>query len=96
MQIIPILDRVLVRPIEEPDISRGGIHLVHTDKKKPSEALVLAVGKGRQDENGKRKPLVIHPGDIVYYKGDYTGVPFMHEGEKLLMMKEEDVLGVRE
>jgi len=95
MIIQPILDRVLVRPIEESDISAGGIHLVRFEKDKPSEGEVIAVGAGRTDEHGVRKPLEVKPGDIVYYKGAYTGVALINDGVKLLMMKEEDVLGVR-
>jgi chaperonin GroES len=96
VNIIPILDRILVKPIEESDITKGGLMLVQFDKKKPSEGEVLAVGPGRMDENGKRKPLTIKKGDVVYYKGDYTGVPLEHDGKKFLMMKEEDIIGVRE
>ena len=97
MQIIPVLDRILVQPIEEPDISKGGIYLVQDNKEKPSEGKVIAVGPGRVDPVTKvRKPLGISVGEIVLYKGKYTGVPLEHDGQKYLMMKEEDVLGIRE
>jgi chaperonin GroES len=97
MNIRPILDRILVEPIEESDISPGGIVMVKHDKEKPNEGLVLAVGEGRYDVKAQRiVPLVIKAGDRVLYDGKYKGTPIEHEGKRLLMMKQEDLLGVRE
>jgi chaperonin GroES len=97
MNIRPILDRILVEPIEESDVSPGGIIMVKHEPEKPNEGLVLAVGEGRYDVKAQRiVPLVIKAGDRVLYDGQFKGTPIMHEGKKLLMMKQEDLLGVRE
>ncbi len=97
MNIRPILDRILVEPIEEPSITKGGIHLAPLEKGKPNEGKVLAVGEGRYDVKVQRiVPLVIKAGDVVLYDGKFKGTPVQHEGKTLLMMKQEDLLGVRE
>lgn len=97
MNIRPILDRILVEPIVESDVSRGGIIMVQNEKAKPDEGLVLAVGEGRYDVKVQRIiPLVIKPGDRVLYDGKFKGTPIQHDGKTLLMMKQEDLLGVRE
>lgn len=95
--IRPILDRILVEPIEEPNITKGGIHLAPLEKEKPNEGLVLAVGEGRYDVKAQRIiPLVIKAGDRVLYDGKFKGTPIQQDGKTLLMMKQEDLLGVRE
>ena len=87
----------MVEPIEESDTTPGGIVMVRLEKEKPNEGLVLAVGEGRYDVKAQRIiPLVIKPGDRVLYDGQFKGTPIMHNGKKLLMMKQEDLLGVRE
>lgn len=97
MNIRPILDRILVEPINEPDISKGGIVLVKYEKEKPNEGKVLAVGEGRYDVEAQRIiPLVIKAGDVVLYDGKFKGTPIEWEGKTLLMMKQEDLLGVKE
>jgi chaperonin GroES len=97
MNIRPILDRILVEPIPEPDVTKGGLILVHNKEEKPNEGLVLAVGEGRYDVKAQRiVPLVIKAGDRVLYDGKFKGTPIVHEGKTLLMMKQEDLLGVRE
>jgi chaperonin GroES len=97
MNIRPILDRILVEPIEESETSSGGIIMVKYDKGKPNEGLVLAVGEGRYDVKAQRiVPLVIKAGDRVLYDGQFKGTPISHGGKTLLMMKQEDLLGVRE
>ena len=97
MNIRPILDRILVDPIIESDVSKGGIIMVKNEPEKPNEGLVLAVGEGRYDVKVQRVvPLVIKPGDRVLYDGQFKGTPILHEGKNLLMMKQEDLLGVRE
>jgi chaperonin GroES len=96
-KIRPILDRILVQPIEEPDVTKGGIIIVKHEKEKPNEGLVLAVGEGRYDVQVQRIiPLVIKPGDRVLYDGKFKGTPIEWEGKTLLVMKQEDLLGVRE
>lgn len=97
MNIRPILDRILVEPIAEPEVSKGGIIMVKHEPEKPNEGLVLAVGEGRYDVKAQRiVPLVIKAGDRVLYDGKFKGTPITHEGKQLLMMKQEDLLGVRE
>lgn len=97
MRIRPILDRILVEPIEEPETTTGGIVMVKFEKEKPNEGRVLAVGEGRYDVKAQRIiPLVIKPGDVVLYDGQFKGTPIQFDGKRLLMMKQEDLLGVRE
>lgn len=97
MNIRPILDRILVEPIEESDISKGGIIMVKLEKEKPNEGKVLAVGPGRWDAKAQTIiPLEIKPNDIVLYDGKFKGTKIHHNGKDLLMMKQEDLLGVRE
>jgi len=89
----PLHDRVLVRRIEAEAARRGGIIIPDTAKEKPQEGKVLAVGKGKVSEDGKKIPLDVKAGDRVLF-GKYSGSEVTLDGEDLLIMKEEDVLGV--
>jgi chaperonin GroES len=89
----PLHDRVLVRRIEAEAARRGGIIIPHTAKEKPQEGKVLAVGKGKVSEDGKKIPLDVKAGDRVLF-GKYSGSEITLDGEDLLILKEEDVLGV--
>jgi len=89
----PLHDRVLVRRIEAEAARRGGIIIPDTAKEKPQEGKVLAVGKGKVSEDGKKIPLDVKAGDRVLF-GKYSGSEITLDGEDLLILKEEDVLGV--
>ena len=97
MKIRPLHDRVVVRRIEEKETVQGGIIIPDTAKEKPQEGEILAVGKGKQAKDGKLIPLDVKVGDRVLF-GKYSGseVPVKIEGEDVLIMREEEILGVIE
>jgi len=89
----PLHDRVLIKRIEEEQARRGGIIIPDTAKEKPQEGKVIAVGKGKVSEAGKKTPLDVKAGDRVLF-GKYSGSEVKLDGEEYLIMKEEDVLGI--
>jgi chaperonin GroES len=89
----PLHDRVLVKRIEEEQTRRGGIIIPDSAKEKPQEGKIIAVGKGRISEAGKKTPLDVKAGDRVLF-GKYSGSEVKLDGEEYLIMKEEDVLGI--
>jgi chaperonin GroES len=93
MQITPLGDRILVKPLEAEDKTKGGIILPDTAKEKPQEGRVVAVGKGKVLEDGKVQPLEVKPGDKILY-GKYSGTEIKLEDEEHLIIKEEDVLAI--
>ena len=94
MKIQPLGDRVIVKPLEAEEKTKGGIVLPDTAKEKPQEGKVLAVGKGKTLDNGEVKALELKEGDRILY-GKYSGTEITtKEGEELLIMREDDVLGV--
>jgi chaperonin GroES len=97
MKIRPLNDRVVVRRIEEKETVKGGIIIPDTAKEKPQEGEILAVGQGKRLEDGKIFPLDVKVGDRVLF-GKYSGseVPVKIEGEDVLIMREDEILGVIE
>jgi chaperonin GroES len=95
MNIRPLHDRVLVRRMEEETTTAGGIVLPGSATEKPNQGEVLAVGKGRILESGEVRPMDVKAGDKVLF-GQYGGTAVKVEGEELLMMREEDIMGVIE
>jgi len=95
MKIRPLHDRILVKRIEEKEVSKGGIIIPDTAKEKPIEGKVVATGKGKLLENGEMKALEVKEGDRILF-GKYSGTEIKIEGEEFLMMREDDVLGVIE
>ncbi|KPK98431.1 MAG: molecular chaperone GroES [Omnitrophica WOR_2 bacterium SM23_72] len=94
MEIKPLGDRVVVKPLEAEAKTKGGIVLPDTAKEKPQEGKVVAVGKGKVMENGSVAPLEVKVGDKVLY-GKYSGNEITtKEGEELLIMREEDILAI--
>jgi len=91
VKLKPLADRVLVRPIEREEVTKGGIVLPDTVKEKPQEGEVLAVGDGRLSEDGKRIPLDVKVGDIVIYT-KYGGTEIKVEDEELIILRESDIL----
>jgi chaperonin GroES len=96
MKVRPLADRVLVRRLEdEIEKSKGGIIIPDTAKEKPQQGKVIAVGKGRKNEDGTIVPLDVKVGDRILF-GKYAGSEIKLEGEEHLIMREEDILGVLE
>ena len=95
MKIRPLQDRVIVRRLEEEEKTKGGIIIPDTAKEKPQEGKVIAVGKGKMTEDGKLIPLDVKVGDKILF-GKYRGTEIKVEGEELLIMREEDILGIIE
>jgi len=95
VKIRPLQDRVIVKRIEEEEKSKGGIIIPDTAKEKPQEGRVVAVGKGKVNEDGKITPLDVKVNDRVLF-GKYSGTEINIEGEEHLIMREEDILGVLE
>jgi chaperonin GroES len=88
----PLYDRVVVRPLEAENKTKGGIVLPDTAKEKPQEGEVVAVGEGKLLDNGTILPLKVKVGDRVLY-GKYSGNEITtKDGEELLIVKEEDIL----
>ena len=95
MKIRPLHDRVIVKRIEEERKSAGGIVIPDTAAEKPDQGEIVAVGKGKKDDNGKLIAIDVKVGDRVLF-GKYSGQTVKVEGEELLVMREEDVMGVIE
>ena len=95
MKITPLQDRVIVKRIEEEEKSKGGIIIPDTAKEKPQEGRVIAVGKGKLNEDGKVIPLDVKVNDRILF-GKYSGTEINIDGEEHLIMREEDILGVIE
>ncbi len=95
MKIRPLQDRVIVRRIEEEEKTKGGIIIPDTAKEKPQEGKVVAVGKGKANEDGKVVPLDVKVNDRILF-GKYSGSEINIDGEEHLIMREEDILGVIE
>ena len=95
MALRPLQDRLLVKRLEEKEQVQGGIIIPDTAKEKPQEAKVLAIGPGRVTDDGKLQPLDIKVGDTVVF-GKYAGTEVKIDGEDLLIIREDDVLGVLE
>jgi chaperonin GroES len=93
MKIRPLHDRVIVRRIEEDQKTKGGIIIPDTAKEKPQMGEVMAAGMGKKNEEGKLIPLDVKKGDKVLFS-KYAGNEIKVEGEELLIMKEEDILGI--
>jgi chaperonin GroES len=89
----PLHDRILVRRVEESETTRGGIIIPDTAKDKPQEGEVIAVGKGKINEEGKVRPLDVKEGDRILF-GKYSGTEIKLDGEEFIIMREEEVLGI--
>ena len=89
----PLHDRVLIKRLEEQDEKHGHIIIPDSAKEKPQEGKVIAAGTGRVTEDGKTLPLVVKAGDRILF-GKYSGSEVKIDGEELLIMKEEDILGI--
>ncbi|HVH08279.1 MAG TPA: co-chaperone GroES [Gemmatimonadales bacterium] len=90
LKIIPLADRVAIRPMEETETMKGGLYIPDTAKEKPIQGEVIAVGAGRR-EKGEVVPMELKVGDRVVY-GKYSGTQVELEGEEIILIKEADVI----
>ena len=95
MKIRPLQDRVIVQRIEEEEKTKGGLIIPDTAKEKPQEGKIVAVGKGKLNEDGKVTPMDVKVNDRVLF-GKYSGTEIHIDGEEHLIMREEDILGIIE
>ena len=95
MTIRPLQDRVIVKRVAEEEKTKGGIIIPDSAKEKPIEGQVIAVGKGKVQEDGKVRGLDVKKGDRVLF-GKYAGTEVKIEGEEHLILREDDILGVIE
>jgi chaperonin GroES len=95
MKIRPLGDRVLIKRVAEEEKTKGGIIIPDTAKEKPQEGKVIAVGKGKTNEEGKVTPLDVKAGDRILF-GKYSGTEIKLNGEEHLILREEDILGIIE
>ena len=95
VKIRPLHDRVMVRRLEEERRTAGGIVIPDTAKEKPIQGEIVAAGKGKILENGEVRPLDVKVGDKVLF-GKYSGTEVKVGNEELLVMREEDIMGVVE
>ena len=89
----PLHDRILVRRLEEGETLRGGIIIPDSAKEKPQQGTVISIGKGKSNDEGKVFPLDVHPIKKIIF-GKYSGTEIKLDGEDLLIMREEEVLGI--
>ena len=95
LKLKPLGGRVIVEPIEQEEMTAGGIILPETAKEKPQEGKILAAGPGDRDDEGKRIALDVKVGDKVLF-AKYSGTEIKVDGKKLLIMRESDILAVVE
>ena len=93
VNVRPLADRVLVKPIEATETKKGGIIIPDTAKEKPQEGEVVALGTGKRDDDGKVIPFTVKKGDKVLIS-KYGGTEIKIEGEMYLIMREDDILGI--
>ena len=93
MQMKPLADRVVIKPVEELEVKKGGIIIPDTAKEKPMQGEVVEVGTGRITDDGKKIDLEVKKGDRVLY-GKYSGTEVSLDGEEYLIMRESDIFAI--
>ena len=93
ISIKPLGDRVVVEPIEQEELTSGGIVLPETAKEKPQKGNVLAIGPGGRDDDGKRIPMDVKEGDTVLF-AKYSGTEIKLDSKKVLILRESDLLAI--
>jgi len=93
MKIRPLHDRVVVRRLDDEKTSPGGIVIPDTAAEKPMQGEIMAVGNGKKGDDGKAIPLDVKKGDKILF-GKYSGTEVKVDGEELLVMREDDIMGV--
>ena len=95
MKIRPLQDRVIVKRLDEEAMTKGGIIIPDTAKEKPMEGMVISVGKGKTADDGKLIKPDVKAGDRILF-GKYSGTEVQFDGDELLIMHEDDILGILE
>lgn len=93
VSVTPLNDRILVKRVKEEEKTAGGIYIPDSAKEKPQKGEIVAAGKGKTLEDGKKVPMEVKVGDTVLF-GKYSGTELKLEGTEYIMMREEDVLGI--
>jgi len=93
MNLKPLYDRVIVKPVEAEEVSAGGILIPDNAKEKPTKGEVVAVGEGKALDNGSLRAPKVKVGDKVIY-GQYSGSSYKHEGTEYKIVREDDILAV--
>ena len=93
MKVRPLHDRILVERMEEQEVRKGGIIIPDTAKEKPQEGKVVAIGKGKVNDDGKVTPLDVKVGDKILF-GKYSGTDIKVDGQEYLILREDEVLAV--
>ncbi len=95
LKIKPLADRLVVKPLEQEEVTSGGIVLPETAKEKPQKGEVLAVGPGGRDDEGKHIAMEVSVKDTVLF-AKYAGTEIKMDGEKVLILRESDILAIIE
>lgn len=95
MKLRPLHDRIVIKRTAEEERTAGGLFIPESAKERPTQATVVAAGKGRIQDDGTLRPLAVKAGDTVLF-GKYAGTEIKIDGEELLIIREEDVLAVLE
>ena len=95
MAIKPLHDRVIVQRLDSEEKTKGGIIIPESAKEKPLEGKVIAAGPGKKDDSGKSQPLDVKKGDKVLF-GKYSGTEIKIDSEDMVILREEDILGIIE
>jgi len=95
MSLKPLGNRVIVEPVEQEEMTAGGIVLPETAKEKPQKGKVLAAGPGERDDDGEYIPMDVKVGDLVLF-AKYSGTEIKIDGKKLLILRESDLLAIIE
>ena len=93
LNLKPLGNRLVVEPLEQDDVTPGGIILPETAKEKPQKGTVLAAGPGDRDDEGKRIPMDVKVNDVVLY-AKYSGTEIKLDGKKVLILRESDILAI--
>ena len=93
LNLKPLGNRVVIEPVEQEEITAGGIVLPETAKEKPQQGVILAIGPGMRDEEGDRIAMDVAVGDKVLY-AKYSGTEIKLDGKKLLILRESDLLAI--
>jgi len=95
MKVIPLTDRVLIKRVESLEKTAGGLYIPDTAKEKPVEGLVMAVGEGKIQDDGKKVPMTVKKGQRILFS-KYSGTEIKLDGEEHLILREDDILGIVE
>ncbi len=93
MKIKPLADRVVVRPLEAEEKTKGGLYVPDTAKERPQQGEVVAIGPGRVSDDGKKIPMEVKVGDKILY-GKYSGTEVTYDGIEYLIMRESDIFAI--